>query len=250
MSVLVAVLAVGASVLWSGASWAARPGEARMDPLVPGPNGELPAGWVQTEWGAFGPVDRSLVEGVRRADLWEGQAGKMAVAKGESQRVKEIGGIISGQHLQELDPLVLKVGSQLGIAVPDQPSAEQQGWLDEMQNAEGAEFDQIFVARLRAAHAKVFSLIATVRANTRNSVMRTFAQTANKYVDGHIQLLDSTNLVAFNALPTPAAAVAAAAVSSRTVSSEGGLPVAVIWLILAIALAAGAVTAVRVVKPR
>ena len=235
---LVAVLAGS----WPTAGWAA----PARDPLIPGPNGELPDGWVNTQWGALGPVDVSLVVGVRRADLWEGQAGKMAVEKGASARVREIGAVISGQHLNELDPLTLKVGAQLGIELPNEPSDEQQDWLDEMRDNTGAIFDDIFVTRLRAAHAKVFALIATVRANTRNSVMRSFAQTANKYVDGHISMLDSTNLVAFNALPTPAAA------PNRPLGSPVAATIdpMVIWMILFVAVIAGVATGVRIIRPR
>jgi hypothetical protein len=265
--VAVLVVAATSALLWPAASWAApaqdrpalareggapaqdrpalaREGVARVDPLIPGPNGEMPDGWVQTQWGALGPVDVALVEGVRRANLWEGPAGQMAVAKGGSPRVREIGATISGQHVKELDPLTLKVGEQLNIPLPNQPSDEQLGWLAEMQQRSGTEFDLVFVHRLRVAHAKVFALIATVRANTRNSIMRTFAQTANKYVDGHLSLLDSTNLVEFNALPTPVLVP-----PTRSILNEG-IHTPVLYAILIIAAVAGAAGAVRIIRPR
>ena len=35
---------------------------------------------------------------------------------------------------------------KLEIALPDEPNADQQGWLDEMENAKnGREFDQIYM---------------------------------------------------------------------------------------------------------
>jgi predicted outer membrane protein len=246
-------LVAASAVSWPAVAYAQDPRAnaatglvARIDPLVPGPNGELPDGWVDTQWGALGPVDVSLVEGVRRADLWEGEAGQLAVAKGASARVREIGAIISNQHLKELDPLTLKVGEQLGVALPNEPSEEQESWLVQMRQNSGEAFDDIFVTRLRAAHAKVFSLIATVRANTRNSLMRSFAQTANRYVDGHISMLDSTNLVEFNALPTPNVP------AGRPLGSPvaAGLSPMVIWAILFAAVVAGVAVSVRIVRPR
>ena len=234
--------------------WAASPASAapRVDTALPAANGKLPAGWIDTKWGPFGPGDRALVEGVRRADLWEGPAGQMAVQKGENARVKEIGAIISRQHVSELDPEVLKVGSQLGIALPSQPNADQQTWLGEMESTTGAAFDRVFVDRLRLAHSKVFALIASVRANTRNSVVREFAQTANKYVDNHMKLLDSTGIVEFDLLPTPIPPPPAAnPVASRLLpGAQGRVNPTIIWIVLIVAAVAGGVATVRFVKPR
>jgi predicted outer membrane protein len=237
--------------LWPVQAAAAAPVVAAREPIV-GPNGELPEGWTNTQWGPLGPVDIALIEGVRRADLWEGPAGRMAVEKGFSDRVRQIGETISHQHTNELDPVVLDLAGKLGLQLPDTPSDEQNQWLAEMVAANGPEFDQVFVDRLRAAHGKVFQLIAQVRANTRNSLVRKFAQTANKYVDGHISLLDSTNLVAWELLPTPVAPPAAAKLpgSGPPASVSGGLSPAVIWAVLIVALIAGAMTTGRILRPR
>lgn len=224
-------------------------------PVAPGPDGELPEGWTDARGGPLGPADRALIEGVRRADLWEGPAGQMAAQKGVNTRVREIGTMISQQHLAELDPEVRKVGAQLGITLPVQPNEQQQGWLAELEQASGSEFDRIFVDRLRAAHAGVFSLIATVRANTRNAIVRDFAQMANRYVDGHIEMLDSTGLVAFNQLPTPAApqppgAGGRAAGAGLAQSTGAGAGSVAVWFVLFVAAVAGATTLMRVVRPR
>ncbi|MEK8109355.1 hypothetical protein NKG94_41275 [Micromonospora sp. M12] len=54
----------------------------------------------------------------------------------------------------------------MGASIPSEPTAEQKGWLAEMQKASGARFDQIFVTRLRVAHGKIFPVIGAVRAST------------------------------------------------------------------------------------
>jgi predicted outer membrane protein len=230
-------------------------GAAGAEPVAPGAGGDLPEGWVNTQWGPLGPGDRALIEGVRRADLWEGPAGQMAMDKGKNARVKEIGFSISRQHVEELDPVVRKIATQLGVALPNEPNADQKTWLSELQQASGDEFDRIFVDRLRAAHGKVFALIATVRANTRNDVVRDFAVTANKYVDNHMKFLESTGLVQFNALPTPAAPTtpAAKAVPRGFATGTGGnttVSQTVVLVVVAVALVAGVATTMRIVRPR
>ena len=255
-------MVTGIVTLWWPASRApaAVPGPVRLagaTPVAPGPNGELPAGWVNTQWGPLGPAGRLLVENVRRANLWEGIAGRMAAEKGSSTRVREIGAMISTQHTRELEPETARVGGQLRITLPTEPNADQQSWLGEMERASGPEFDRVFVARLRSAHAKVFQLIATVRANTRNSMVRQYAQTANRYVDGHIAMLDSTGLVQFNTLETPAVPKPAAAPrKERTdplqpVSAQNGGPATVvIWLLLLTAGVGAVITTFRLARPR
>jgi len=148
-------------------------------------------------------ADRDLLAKVRLAGLWEMPAGRMAAQKAVSPRVREIGEMISSQHNQ-LDVLVAQTAARLGVALPQQPNDDQQGWLDELRAATGTQFDHVFVDRLRAAHGKIFPAIAAVRAGTRNALVRQFAQSANGFVLTHLTLLESTGLVDYTGLPLPA----------------------------------------------
>ncbi|WP_144119513.1 DUF4142 domain-containing protein [Catellatospora sichuanensis] len=203
----------------------------------------LEPGWTVTEFGPLGPADRDLLVRVRLAGLWEAPAGKQAQDRARSAKVKEVGHHISGEHIA-LDAEVLKVADRLGVPLPDRPNAEQQSWLDELNGLRGAAWDNVFTARLRVAHGKVFSVVAAVRAGTRNEVIREFAEQAVTIVMRHMSYLESTGLVDYTSLPAPPTPVAAAA--RRT----GGPPAPLIWLILAAALAVGAVTAARIRHPR
>jgi len=211
----------------------------------------LPTGWTMTATGPLGPADRDLLVRVRQAGLWEGPAGQMAQDRAGSDRVKEVGQHLASDHAA-LDVQVRAVAAKLGVALPDAPTAEQQGWLNEMSGATGKAFDQIFADRLRAAHGKVFGAVAAVRAGTRNDTVREFAQTADTVVMKHMTLLESTGLVDFDALPT-AAPLAAAPVNGTarlTGASAAGVNPALVWLVLGIAAVVGLVTAVRLVRPR
>jgi predicted outer membrane protein len=155
---------------------------------------------------AVGPADRDLLVRVRLAGLWEQPAGLAAQERASSEKVRDVGAKIANEH-HDLDEAVRGVAAQLGVELPDTPSAEQQGWLDELATAQGEEFDRVFVERLRAAHGKVFPVIAGVRAGTRNDLVRDFATTANTYVLRHLAYLDGTGLVNYATLPTPSATV-------------------------------------------
>lgn len=251
LRVAVAVLAGLAPIWLSGTAASA----------APAPNSTEE--WTETKWGPLGTADKDLLTGVRRAGLWETPAGQMAMDKGGAQRVKEIGKNISEEHV-DLDAVVRAEAGKLSFQLPNQPNADQQKWLKEMEDAPpGAEFDQVFVERLRQAHGKVYSLIASVRAGTRNSLMRKFAETCEQYVKRHMTYLESTGLVNFDGLPAPAGAAPPAAAPAANnnqnnagagslinpaSSTSGGLHPYVIWAVLIAAAIAGGLATLRVLR--
>jgi predicted outer membrane protein len=213
---------------------------------VPAPShaqGTLPAGFTTTPYGPLGPADRDLLVRVRLAGLWEGPVGQQAQEHAESARVKEVGAHLATDH-HGLDVQVRSVAARLGVALPDLPSNEQQGWMNELAGKWGADFDVTFANRLRAAHGKVFSVVAAVRAGTRNDMVRSFAETAVNVVMKHMTLLESTGLVDFGALPVPVPPAQRAAPFGR----GAGAPVA--WTVLVAAIIAATAAAARAVRPR
>ncbi|WP_239083822.1 DUF4142 domain-containing protein [Asanoa ishikariensis] len=199
------------------------------------------------KYGPVGPSDVDLVVKVRLAGLWEQPAGEMAVEKGKNPRVKEIGKMIAEQHAV-LDKLDVTAAQRLGIEIPNEPNADQQFWLQEMRDAEGDEFDQIFVDRLRVAHGKVYSAIAFVRAGTRNDLVRELAQQSNQFVSTHLTLLESTSLVDWQHIPLPPEPAGGPVPAAGYIKS--GVSPTVIWLVLGAALIAGVITMIRVTRPR
>ncbi|MEU8616094.1 DUF4142 domain-containing protein, partial [Actinoplanes sp. NPDC048791] len=191
--------------------------------------------------GALSAADKDLVVKVRLAGLWEIPAGEMAQQKSQDPRIRKIGREIAAQH-EVLDAFDRAAAKKLRISVPKKPNSDQQGWLAEMRDAEGAEFDEIYIDRLRAAHGKIFPAIGTVRATTRNDTVRKLAQQANQFVVTHMTLLESSGIVDFAALPTapnPAAAGATVpANAARPVPAAGQSPMSTNLPVALLALAA------------
>ncbi|MFI0776554.1 DUF4142 domain-containing protein [Streptomyces sp. NPDC021212] len=157
-------------------------------------------GTVTTQYGPLTPTDRDFVRKVKLAGLWELPSGRMGKERGTTEAVKT-----AGQHLidghTELNRRTDEVAQALGITLPTQPNDQQQGWLDEMTKApNSAEFERLFAQFLRAAHGKVFNLVAQVRAQSKNSMVRSLATRANTIVLDHITVLEDTGLVDYDAL--------------------------------------------------
>jgi putative membrane protein len=216
---------------------------------VPQAAATAPAGGgvtLQTEEPALTDMDRALLTQVRLAGLWEIPAGKMAMEKGKSPRVRQIGQMIASQHVR-LDTQDKAAAKEVGVALPDRPTGPQTRWLHEMEGAQGTAFDSIFVMRLRNAHGKIFPVIAAVRSSTHNDVVRKIAQSANNFVLTHLTLLESTGLVQYDEVAKAEAPPTAAA--SASTGKSGSIAVPVVWMILATALIAGAVVTARMIRP-
>ncbi|HEY8479259.1 MAG TPA: DUF4142 domain-containing protein [Spirillospora sp.] len=171
-----------------------------MNPAgVPATGAASLGGTVNTRWGRLSAMDRKLLVSVRQAGLWEIPAGQQAQQRASNPRVREVAEIIWQQHVQ-LDTDVRTTADKLGVILPNEPNGSQKSWLREMSGKFGADYDKIWVHRLRAAHGSVFSVIAQVRAKTENSVIREFAERAMKFVNTHMTLLESTGLVPRRAL--------------------------------------------------
>lgn len=252
------IVAGFAGVLLSGAMSA--PALAIGGPVGRAPASPAPNGGAGTGYGPVTNADRDLLVKVRLAGLWEIPAGRMAAEKGASPRVREIGAEIAEQHV-ELDRQTVEAAKKLNVPIPAKPNSDQQGWLREMQRASGAEFDQIFVDRLRQAHGAVFPAIATVRSGTRNDVVRELASSANDFVLNHLTLLESTGLVDYGSLPLPQgggapvvpqsdSALFAGSDARPGIAAVTGMNPTIIWIILAAALAAGGYSMVRLFRTR
>ncbi|MCX4529378.1 MULTISPECIES: DUF4142 domain-containing protein [unclassified Streptomyces] len=157
------------------------------------------AGTISTAFGPLTAQDRDFIRKVRLAGLWELPAGRQALQRGTRPTVRT-----AGQHLieghTELDRRVIEVGQALGVDLPNQPTDQQQDWLRQMDQAQGAQYERLFVQLLRRAHGKVFTLVAQIRAQTRNSMVRALANDANTTVLDHITVLEDSGLVDFDGL--------------------------------------------------
>lgn len=155
--------------------------------------------YVQTQFGPMGPAGRDLLVKVALAGLWEGPAGRMGLEKSASPLVQEAGRHLIDGH-RDLDAKTVALARTLNVPLPTQPSAEQQGWLDEMAAApaRSAEFDRVFANRLRAAHGGVYKFLASVRTGTRNTAIRDYAKQCMDTVLDHMTVLEATGMVNFN----------------------------------------------------
>ncbi|WP_435241198.1 DUF4142 domain-containing protein [Streptomyces cucumeris] len=144
--------------------------------------------------GALTELDKTFLVKVRQAGLWEIPAGRMAQSQAAGEAIKRAGMHLLDGH-SRLDQLTREAAKTLNVPLPDEASAEQQAWVQQLKEADGEKFDQLFVDLLRASHGKIFITIAQVRAATKNSLIRRLATQTNVTVNDHMEVLEDTGLV-------------------------------------------------------
>ncbi len=159
---------------------------------------------VNTQWGPLTPLDRELIVRVRLAGLWELPAGQQAMQKSSNPAVRE-----AAQHLitghNDLDKRARNASQLLGVPIPNVPNAQQQGFLDQMTAASPADYDRVWAQLLRQAHGNILPVVATVRNQTRNTLVRQLASDTNQTVLDHITILEKTGQVDFEKIAENAA---------------------------------------------
>ncbi|MFE6887557.1 DUF4142 domain-containing protein [Streptomyces sp. NPDC057694] len=197
LAALVATVGALAFPIWS---YASRSGTGQAN---------LNAATVATQWGPLSASDRDFVVRVRLAGLWEIPAGQQAMERAPTKAIRDAGDHLVVGHT-DLDQRVRSVAEKLGVELPNQPNAQQQGWLNELTAASGKDYERKFANLLRDAHGKVFALLAQIRHTTRNSLVRELATDANQTVLDHITMLENTGDVDFDAIANEAANSASA----------------------------------------
>ncbi|MEZ7007190.1 DUF4142 domain-containing protein [Streptomyces sp. AD55] len=150
-----------------------------------------------TRYGPLTEADRDFVVKVRAAGLWEYPLGELAIERGTTKEMKTAGRHLVVGHAG-LDAMCREIAPELGITLPNRASPQQEGFVRTISSRRGAEFDESAVNIMRVTHGQIFSVIAKIRASTKNTLVRQLADLANDTVLDHITVLEQTGLVRYD----------------------------------------------------
>ena len=126
---------------------------------------------------------------VAASDLYEIESSKLALEKGSSAEVKSIAQMLQREHTKSTSDLKAAATSS-NIAVTPALDSEKQGLIDELKATTGADFDKKYLAQQRTAHQKALMLLQNYGNAGDNDALKSFAQTAQKMVEGHLDALN------------------------------------------------------------
>lgn len=144
--------------------------------------------------------DKQYLEAIHQVNLFEIKAGELAQQQAEDEQVKKLGEMFVTDHTQ-LDQSVQSTASSLGVSLPDSPSQDQQAVLDQLQNANGSEFDTQWVTAQLTAHNQAIQATETEIAQGSESSVKQIAETALPVLQAHLDEL--TALAQSLGIPVP-----------------------------------------------
>ncbi|MGN9804254.1 DUF4142 domain-containing protein [Micromonospora sp. L32] len=162
--------------------------------------------------------DSQYLQAVHQSNLFEIRAGELAREKGQNQEVKRLGEMFKTDHTQ-LDQSVQQTASQLGVQLPNEPTADQRQILDRLENARGEEFDRQWVTAQLAAHIQAIQATQTEISQGQEQSVIQLAQTALPVLQAHYDEL--VNLARQLGIPVPEA-TATPSPTGTTTPAPGG----------------------------
>jgi putative membrane protein len=132
--------------------------------------------------------DTLFFQQAHQANLAEIAAGNLAIQKGASQQVRDLGARFVTDHTN-LDQGLQQAAATLGVALPTTPNAQQQDVQAQLQNASGATFDSLFISTQLTGHMQVMQLGETELADGTDPTAKQVVATAAPVVAAHLALL-------------------------------------------------------------
>ena len=176
---------------------------ARVTVVLAALSGLAVAGWIVTATpstvqsggytnsiaGPVGQQDRAMLVAVRQATLWEEPAVQQAQLATADPRVRQMSQEILG-GLNVLTEQVQTVASRLQVALPNQPTAEQQMWANDMSEERGTDYDREMIGYLYRSCTDTMTAVNNARDATENSDIRSLAQLATEVIRDHLRQLN------------------------------------------------------------
>jgi putative membrane protein len=197
-----------------------------------------------TKAGPVSATDRVLLVALRQHELWATPVTQQATQMATSPALRELGGSFASD-LDSLSDQVREVANRLGVALPSQPTSEQQNWAAQISGKSGSDYDRTMVSRLRADCAATAELIDRARTETRNEQIRQLTDQAAGMVARLLTYLDRYQAGGDPAPDVTTAApapVLSAAAAPRPDSDHTMLAVT------ALVVLTGALTAIRIAR--
>ncbi|BCJ67668.1 DUF4142 domain-containing protein [Polymorphospora rubra] len=171
--------------------------------------------------------DTQFLQTIHQVNLAEVAMGNLAQQNAGNQQVKDAGARFSADHTQ-LDKQVQQVASNLNVSLPNQPTAEQQATMTQLQGLTGNEFDSAWVTAELNGHMQAMQAVDTEIAQGSDPQVVQLAQTAQPVIQAHIDLLVSLaqglGIAVPSISPRPGGTVTPAPGATTTTPAPGGTP--------------------------
>lgn len=134
--------------------------------------------------------DSNFVMKAAVGGMMEVQAGQLAQQNGQSQRVKDFGGMMVTDHSKANDELK-SYASAHGITLPDSLPASEQKHINAMKNMKGAAFDKHYVSMMVDDHQKDVAEFKKQSTGANDAQLKTWATNTLPVLQKHLDSIQA-----------------------------------------------------------
>jgi putative membrane protein len=138
------------------------------------------------------PQDVQFLQQAHQANLAEIRAGELAMAKGNSQTVRDVGATMVADHTT-LDTTVKQLAARVNATLPTAPDPDQQAVEARLHEANGAAFDDLFITTQLDAHATALADAQTEMSRGGEPKVIAAARSAAPVIQKHTQMLQTAS---------------------------------------------------------
>ncbi|SHH67708.1 DUF4142 domain-containing protein [Massilia sp. CF038] len=135
---------------------------------------------------ALTKADQQIVEGMARANMAEIEAGKLALANGQSAEVKAFAQQMIDDHTKALND-VTTLAQNKGVTLPTEPDAKHKAMAAKLAKLKGDAFDKSYMAQAGVAdHKKVHATLKKDEARAKDPDVKALAAKMLPTVEQHL----------------------------------------------------------------
>jgi len=132
------------------------------------------------------PKTSDFVKKVAMSDLYEVKAGKIASEKGQSEAVKAFGRNMVEAHSKMSEELKgIALSEKLKVKLSAELDDKHRKMIDDLNAANGADFDRIYAKQQIRAHVKAAKLFDAYAEEGNNAALKQFAANALPAIKRH-----------------------------------------------------------------
>jgi putative membrane protein len=136
-------------------------------------------------------TSKGFVNAAALSDMYEVEAGTIAVERGQSSAVKSFGKQMVGAHTATTKQLQKILASNtIDVTPPTALDDRRQGMIDDLRGAKAADFDHRYLVQQEAAHKEARILMRGYAKSGDKPALKQFAADTLPKVEDHLTMID------------------------------------------------------------
>lgn len=130
-----------------------------------------------------------FVETAAASDLFERESGELAQRKGQNPQVRQFGAQMAAEHTRMSQMLAAAAGQARQPAPRPKLSPGQRRMIEELERADGADFDKLYLQQQHQSHKDALGLMQSYARLGESPPLKSLAATGAPVVEGHLEMI-------------------------------------------------------------